>query len=48
MSAKIQIQIIYGTKLIANSATKLSRKKYSKVTVDIDIRRINSIQTYFK
>ena len=44
MSAKIQNQIIYGTKLIANSAMKLSRKKYSNEIANIDIRKRNSIQ----
>ena len=46
ISVIIQNQIIYGTKLIANSAMKLSRKKYNNEIATIDIRKRNNIQ-YF-
>lgn len=39
----IQNQIMYGTKLIANSAIKLSRKKYRHMIVRTDIRSKISI-----
>ena len=47
MSARIQNQIIYGTKLIANSAIKLSRKKNKNDTANIDIRNRNNIQSFY-
>lgn len=36
--------MIYGTKLMANSAIKLSRKKYGKEMDKTSIRSKNSIQ----
>jgi len=47
MSARIQNQIIYGTKLIANSAMKLSREKYRNEIATTDIRKRNNIQSYY-
>lgn len=44
MRARIQNHAIYGTKLIANSAIKLSRKKYRIEIASINIRKRNSIQ----
>ena len=43
----MQNQIIYGTKLIANSDIKLSRKKYRKEIATIDIRNRNNIQSSY-
>jgi hypothetical protein len=39
----MQNQIIYGTKLMASSAMKLSRKKYRKDIANIDIHNKDSI-----
>ena len=39
----MQNQIIYGTKLIANSEIKLSRKKYNHIIEHIAIQSINVI-----
>ena len=43
ISARIQNQIIYGTKLMANSAIKLSRKKYNIEIIIMDVRNKNNI-----
>jgi len=45
ISARIQNQTIYGIKLMANSAIKLSREKYRKEIGIIHIRRRNNIQS---
>jgi hypothetical protein len=45
--AKIQNQMMYGMKLIANSAIKFSRKKYSNVVNIIDTRKRNNIQNLY-
>ena len=47
MRARIQNQIIYGTKLMANSEMKLSRKKYRYEIAIIDIRRRSNIQSFY-
>jgi hypothetical protein len=43
ISIKAQNHIMYGTKLIANSATKLSRKKYNQQSNETTINNIISI-----
>jgi hypothetical protein len=43
ISARIQNQIIYGTKLMANSVIKLSRKKYNIEIIIMDVRNKNNI-----
>jgi hypothetical protein len=47
MSARIQNHIMYGTKLIANSAIKFSREKYKKEIAIIDIRNSINIQSLY-
>ena len=39
----IQNHIIYGTKLMASSAIKLSRKKYNRIIKHVAIQSINVI-----